>query len=81
MGDQTFLGPGKTVDTSKVFTVVTQFISSNNSTSGTLSEIRRLYVQGGKVIANSNTNVPGVPVGNSITDAFCMAQIHVSCRA
>jgi hypothetical protein len=28
MGDTTFLGAGMTVDTSKVFTVVTQFITS-----------------------------------------------------
>ncbi|KAJ6559235.1 cellobiohydrolase-like protein [Mycena vulgaris] len=42
--------------------------------SGTLSEIRRLYVQNGKVIRNSNTNVPGIPTSNSITDAFCAAQ-------
>ena len=37
MGDQTFLGIGKTVDTSSKFTVVTQFYTSDNSTSGALS--------------------------------------------
>ncbi|KAJ7167896.1 cellulase [Mycena filopes] len=71
MGDQTFLGPGKTVDTTKPFTVVTQFVAP----SGTLSEIRRLYVQNGKVITNSNTNIAGIsPAVNSITDAFCNQQ-------
>ncbi|KAJ6559951.1 exocellulase [Mycena capillaripes] len=70
MGDQTFLGPGKTVDTNSKFTVVTQFIA----TSGTLSEIRRIYVQNGKVIQNSNTNIPGIDPVNSITDSFCTAQ-------
>ncbi|KAJ7131251.1 cellobiohydrolaseI [Mycena epipterygia] len=74
MGDKTFLGPGLTVDTTQPFTVVTQFITNNNSTTGTLTEIRRIYVQNGKVIQNSNTNLPGVPVGNSVTDAFCNAQ-------
>ena len=74
MGDQTFLGIGKTVDTSSKFTVVTQFHTSNNSTSGTLSEIRRLYVQNGKVIANSKTNISGMGTYDSITDAFCNAQ-------
>ncbi|PIL31386.1 hypothetical protein GSI_06086 [Ganoderma sinense ZZ0214-1] len=74
MGDQTFLGIGKTVDTSSKFTVVTQFHTSNNSTSGTLSEIRRLYVQNGKVIANSKTNIAGMSQYDSITDAFCNAQ-------
>nr|QDK64596.1 putative cellobiohydrolase 2 [Ganoderma lucidum] len=74
MGDQTFLGIGKTVDTSSKFTVVTQFYTSDNTTSGTLSEIRRLYVQNGKVIANSKTNIPGMSTYDSITDAFCNAQ-------
>ncbi|TBU49273.1 cellobiohydrolaseI [Dichomitus squalens] len=74
MGDQTFLGPGKTVDTTKKFTVVTQFYTSNNSTSGTLSEIRRLYVQNGKVIANSKTKISGLSAYDSITDEFCNAQ-------
>ena len=74
MGDQTFLGPGKTVNTNSKFTVVTQFLTNNNQTSGTLSEIRRLYVQNGKVIANSNTNIPGMATFNSITDDFCNAQ-------
>ncbi|KAJ7246795.1 cellobiohydrolase I [Mycena haematopus] len=71
MGDTGFLGPGKTVDTNSKFTVVTQFIA----TSGTLSEIRRLYVQNGKVITNSNTNIAGIsPAVNSITDSFCNQQ-------
>ncbi|KAI0778793.1 cellobiohydrolaseI, partial [Trametes elegans] len=74
MGDQTFLGPGKTVDTSKKFTVVTQFLTEGNSTSGNLKEIRRLYVQDGKVIANSKTKIPGLDAYDSITDDFCNAQ-------
>ncbi|KAI0800563.1 cellobiohydrolaseI [Fomes fomentarius] len=74
MGDQTFLGPGKTVDTRQKFTVVTQFLTNNNQTSGQLSEIRRLYVQNGRVIANSKTNIPGMAQFDSITDEFCQAQ-------
>ncbi len=74
MGDQTFLGPGKTVDTRQKFTVVTQFLTNNNQTSGQLSEIRRLYVQNGRVIANSKTNIPGMAQFDSITDQFCQAQ-------
>ncbi|OBZ73447.1 Exoglucanase 1 [Grifola frondosa] len=74
MGNQTFLGPGLLVDTKSKFTVVTQFVTSDNTTSGTLSEIRRLYVQNGKVIQNSAVNIPGIPAGNSVTDAFCNAQ-------
>jgi cellulose 1,4-beta-cellobiosidase len=74
MGDKTFLGKGLTVDTSKPFTVVTQFFTSDNTSTGTLSEIRRIYVQGGKVIQNSAANVPGVDPVNSITDNFCTQQ-------
>ncbi|KAI0735009.1 cellobiohydrolaseI [Earliella scabrosa] len=74
MGDQTFLGPGKTVDTRQKFTVVTQFLTNNNQTSGQLNEIRRLYVQNGRVIANSKTNIPGMGQFDSITDDFCRAQ-------
>ena len=40
---------------------------------GTLSEIRRLYVQDGKVIANAPSMIPGV-TGSAITDDFCNAQ-------
>ena len=68
MGDTAFYGKGKTVDTSKKFTVVTQFVGS-----GAALEIKRFYVQGGKTIANSQSKVAGV-TGNSITTAFCDAQ-------
>jgi cellulose 1,4-beta-cellobiosidase len=67
MGDTTFYGKGKTVDTSSVFTVVTQFIGNP------LTEIRRFYVQKGKLIPNSQSKIAGV-TGNSITSAFCDAQ-------
>lgn len=66
-GDTTFYGKGLTVDTSKVFTVVTQFIE----TSGALSEIRRYYVQNGNVISNSVSTVSGVTGYDSITADYC----------
>ncbi|OCL10905.1 glycoside hydrolase family 7 protein [Glonium stellatum] len=68
MGDTTFYGKGKTVDTSSKFTVVTQFIGS-----GANLEIKRYYVQNGKLIPNSQSQIAGV-TGNSITTAFCDAQ-------
>ncbi|CAI4217505.1 unnamed protein product [Parascedosporium putredinis] len=68
-GDLEFYGPGMTVDTNKVFTVVTQFIEE----AGQLSAIRRFYVQDGKVIANSESLIEGNP-GNEINDEFCKAQ-------
>ncbi|KAG7451861.1 cellobiohydrolaseI [Guyanagaster necrorhizus] len=74
MGNETFLGTGLTVDTSSTFTVVTQFITSDNTTSGDLVEIRRIYVQNGEVIQNSATNIDGMDSYNSITDDFCTAQ-------
>ncbi|GJJ05827.1 hypothetical protein Clacol_000014 [Clathrus columnatus] len=74
MGDQTFYGPGLTVDTSSKFTVVTQFLTSDNTTTGTLSEIRRLYVQNGVVIQNSNSNIPGMATYDSVSTDFCNAQ-------
>lgn len=73
MGNTSFYGTGMTVDTKSKFTVVTQFITADNTASGELSEIRRFYVQNGKVIPNSESKISGVS-GNSITDSFCSAQ-------
>ncbi|KAK3947881.1 glycoside hydrolase [Pseudoneurospora amorphoporcata] len=70
MGNTTFYGEGKTVDTRSKFTVVTQFIKDS---AGDLAEIKRFYVQNGKVIENSQSNIAGVS-GNSITQSFCNAQ-------
>jgi len=67
MGVKNFYGPGNTVDTTKPITVVTQFITTGND----LSEIRRLWVQGGKVIHNSASNQPGLKAYDSVTDQFC----------
>ncbi|KAJ3480676.1 hypothetical protein NLJ89_g12267 [Agrocybe chaxingu] len=74
LGDTGFYGPGKTVDTTKKFTVVTQFISDNGSANGRLKEIRRIYVQDGRVIQNSKVNVPGISAYDSISEEFCTAQ-------
>ena len=77
MGDTSFYGKGLTVDTSKKFTIVTQFITNTGTSSGTLSEIRRLYVQDGKVIQNSKVKIPGMSAYDSITGAYCDAQKSV----
>lgn len=73
MGNTSFYGPGKTVNTNSKLTVVTQFITSDGTDNGQLSQIKRFYVQNGKVFANSNSDIAGV-TGNSITTAFCNAQ-------
>ncbi|PYI12875.1 1,4-beta-D-glucan cellobiohydrolase A precursor [Aspergillus violaceofuscus CBS 115571] len=70
MGNDSFFGPGKIVDSNSKMTVVTQFIKGS---SGSLSEIRRYYVQNGNVIANAASEISGVS-GNSITSDFCTAQ-------
>lgn len=71
-----FYGPGMTVDSNSVVTVVTQFITDDGTASGTLSEIKRFYVQDGKVIPNSESTIAGVS-GNSITSEYCDAQKDV----
>lgn len=74
MGNPSFYGSGKTIDTTKKFTVVTQFITDDGTPSGSLVEIRRKYVQN-TPIANSYVNVPGVdPSFNSITSNYCDQQ-------
>lgn len=74
LGDKEFYGPKKAVDTSTKFTVITQFITSDGTANGDLSEIRRLYVQGGRVIKNSISTYPALKKTDSITDAFCKAE-------
>ncbi|KAG0143190.1 hypothetical protein CROQUDRAFT_49188 [Cronartium quercuum f. sp. fusiforme G11] len=74
LGEPNYFGPGKMVDTNFPFTVVTQFI---NDTSGSLAEIRRLYVQNGTVIENSRSGIPGMTEFDSITDRFCTASSEV----
>lgn len=73
LGDKDFYGPGKKIDTAKKITVVTQFITTDKTAKGDLKEIRRLYVQDGKVIQNSKTNIPGLKQADSITTEFCKA--------
>ena len=55
MGVEDFFGAHMMhgVDTTKPFTVVTQFITNDDTDNGNLDEIRRIYVQDGKVIPNS----------------------------
>lgn len=74
MGNKTFYGPGLTVNTRSKFTVVTQFITDTGTAAGTLKEIRRLYVQNGKVIQNTKVNVPGMAATlDSVTAGYCSA--------
>jgi cellulose 1,4-beta-cellobiosidase len=58
--------------------VVTQFLTSDNTATGTLTAIRRIYVQNGKVIQQADTNIPGITKTNQITDKFCKEQKKVT---
>lgn len=76
VGQRNFFGSGadNTVDSSKPVTLVTQFITSDNTDSGDLVEIRRIWVQDGKIIDNAKTvNLPGSY--DSLTDEYCDAQV------
>jgi cellulose 1,4-beta-cellobiosidase len=73
LGDQAFFGKGKIIDSSKPFTVVTQFITADNTDTGTLSEIRRVWKQNGVVVKNSVVTVSGKQY-SSLSDTFCTAE-------
>ncbi|SPO04265.1 probable cellulose 1,4-beta-cellobiosidase [Cephalotrichum gorgonifer] len=69
-GDETFYGPGATVDTNKKMTVVTQW---HTNAAGDLTDIKRIYVQDGVVIENAESLIPGV-AGNLINEEYCTVQ-------
>lgn len=71
MGATSFYGPNKAIDTNKPITVVTQFITTDGTDNGDLKEIRRSYVQDGKVIANPKATWPELTSHDSITDNMC----------
>ncbi|KAI0505242.1 putative endoglucanase [Xylaria bambusicola] len=66
-GHTNYYGLGGTVDTSKPFTVITQFITDDGTTTGTLTTVNRRYMQGGKLVDSAN------PKGDSITTESCNA--------
>jgi cellulose 1,4-beta-cellobiosidase len=72
-GVEDFFGPGKKVDTNKPFTVVTQFLTSDNTDNGDLVEIKRFFVQNGQKIEHPMSNLPGIQPHNSIKDSSCAA--------
>lgn len=76
VGVKDFFGPGSSfkVDTTKPFTVVTQFHTSDKTATGDLVEIRRLYVQDDKVIEHPKSAVDTMSKQfDSITDEMCAA--------
>lgn len=76
MGNTSFYGPGKTINTTRPFTVVTQFLTSDGTFSGNLSEIKRHYIQNGVKFSNPTSNIPKI-TGSSITKDYCNKQKSV----
>ncbi|KAF2494759.1 cellobiohydrolaseI [Lophium mytilinum] len=68
-----FYGANLTINTSRPFTVVTQFPTHN----GVLTEIRRLYVQDGRVIHNARSRVAGMGPFSAVSDEYCREQKEV----
>ncbi|KAJ4221524.1 hypothetical protein FSOLCH5_008871 [Fusarium solani] len=58
------------VDSTRKFTVVTQFLADKN---GHLTELHRHYVQDNKIIESAVVTLPGVPNVNFINDEYCVA--------
>ncbi|KAI1391401.1 glycoside hydrolase family 7 protein [Hypoxylon trugodes] len=92
LGNTTFYGPSSsasspsdgspggakkfTIDTTRPFTVTTQFLTSDNPTEanrGVMNEVRRLYVQDGVVFANPGVADPMMPPGDSLRMSHCQA--------
>ncbi|GMF57731.1 unnamed protein product [Phytophthora fragariaefolia] len=75
MGNKTFFGPGSefTIDTTKKFTVVTRFITDDNTATGTLSEITRFYVQDGVTHEMPHSTFSATKGMKSLTDDQCSA--------
>lgn len=75
LGNPNFYGPGSqyTIDTTKPLTVVTQFFTDDGTSNGNLKNIRRKYVQNGKVIENSEISWNGIEIKayDEINDGFC----------
>lgn len=68
-GKTNYWAPGGTLDTTKPFTVTTQFITDDGTTTGTLSQIKRVYHQ-------NNLTVPSAisgTTGDSINSTWCNA--------
>merc|ERR1719356_1299392 len=76
MGNRMFFGRGSEyeVDTLKPITVVTQFLTTDGTDEGELSEMVRFYVQDGNVIESPFSTILGPDDTDSITDQFCQAK-------
>merc|ERR1712165_492115 len=76
MGNTDFYGRGPEypVNTLKPMTVATQFLTTDGTDAGDLSEIRRFYIQDGEIIYSPSSTILGPSDTDSITDEFCDAK-------
>ncbi|KAK6958427.1 Exoglucanase 1 [Daldinia eschscholtzii] len=68
MGNTDFYGKGKTLDTSKKFTVVTQFAEN---------KLTQFFVQDGKKIEIPGPKIDGLPTTSDITPEYCKNEFAV----
>lgn len=61
-------GLGLEVDTTKPFTVISQYPTDEN---GVLTSYHRMYLQGGKLIDNGAVNITDYPQQNYLNDELC----------
>lgn len=61
------------IDTTRPFTVVTQFLSDDGKATGNLKEIVRIFVQDGEAIDTPSVNFDGTEY-NSLTTEYCTAE-------
>merc|ERR1712198_456342 len=86
LGDHEYYGPGSEfkIDTTKPFTVVTQFITDDGTENGELISVRRKYVQDGNVIENSKVHWDGVDIEpyDEIGGDFCaeVKEVYGDCN-
>jgi len=67
LGEHSFYGPDMVLDSSKPMTVVTQFLTDDGTDSGNMTEMRRFYLQEGKLISSINSS-------SSISDEYCQTE-------
>ena len=80
LGQKSYYGPGPSfvIDTTKKFTVSTRFITDDGTTTGTLIDVQRSYMQEGRVITNAVANTTAWPGLDSITTVSNWVSLAVS---
>ncbi|KAF3939245.1 Exoglucanase [Dactylella cylindrospora] len=63
-GYHNYWGPGGTVDTSRPFTIITQFITSDGTSNGALTTITRKYIQDGRTVASAVSSGDSIYANN-----------------